>query len=152
MTQQDDAASEARAWTPPSDAEVAEILRRYDRAMDVKNANEETARAVAENLRGETTAPSSSPSLSTALPSAAEIERDVAELRASRGALVGQTQSLVRAMARDASLRAAVAEAVGRGLDLGGKALEAAADRAPEILGRALGALLEDELAKRLPR
>ena len=86
------------------------------------------------------------------LPSAEEIERDVAELRASRDALGVQVQTLVRAMARDASLRAAVAEAVGRGLDLGGKALEAAADRAPELLGRALGALLEGEIKTQLGR
>lgn len=76
----------------------------------------------------------------------------VAEIEAVDAELVGQVQSLVRAMARDARLRSAVAQAVDRGLDLGGKALEAAADRAPELLGRALGALLAGEIKAQLAR
>ena len=87
-----------------------------------------------------------------ALPTPEELEADAEELRADRAKTSAQVEALLAACRANPRVLAKLAAFVDLAAEAGKKALGEAVERAPELLGHALGALLEGELAKRLPR
>lgn len=76
----------------------------------------------------------------------------LAEIEAADAELVGSVAALRAALERDARIRAKLAALVDLAAGAGERLLETAADRAPELLGRALGALLAGEIKAQLAR